>query len=138
MTAATGFQYLLTSAVTLFANGYGTRFLADLTPVQSYSLWGLGGGMNIRFADPLFKTLQQWRIGLNYAYQWWNYDAPDPTVDPNNLRIQLDSILSVTLAVPFDDRTTFTVAGGRFVRSSNIPNYAFENDTVMFGVDWRF
>lgn len=137
-TAVTGFAYQLTSAITLFANGSSTRFEADLTPVQSYQLWGVGGGMAFRFADPLFRTTLPWSIGVSYTQQWWTYDQPDPTTDPNNMRQQLDSILSVVLSVPFDNRTTLTISGGRFLRTSNVPNFAFENDTAMVGVSWRF
>jgi hypothetical protein len=106
--------------------------------VQSYMLWALGGGMAFRFPDPLFRSLQAWSIGLAYTEQWWTYDAPDPTVDPNTIRYQLDSIVSVTLSVPFNDRTTLRLSAGRFARGSSLPNYAFENTTGMFGVSWRF
>jgi hypothetical protein len=54
------------------------------------------------------------------------------------MRYQLDSIVSVTLSVPFDDRTTLRLSAGRFARGSSLPNYAFENTTGMFGVSWRF
>jgi hypothetical protein len=46
--------------------------------------------------------------------------------------------MNLTLAVPFDERTTFSLSGGRFVRSATLPNYAFENNNVMFGISWRF
>jgi tetratricopeptide (TPR) repeat protein len=134
----TTFEYQLTETVSLLGNGTASRFQASLTPVQSYMLWALGGGMAFRFPDPLFRSLQAWTIGLAYAEQWWTYDAPDPTVDPNTMRYQLDSILSVTLSVPFDDRTTLRLSAGRFARGSSLPNYAFENTTGMFGVSWRF
>jgi hypothetical protein len=42
------------------------------------------------------------------------------------------------LAIPFDDRTTFSLTGGRFTRGASLPNYAFENNSLMFGVSWRF
>ena len=45
---------------------------------------------------------------------------------------------SVTLAVPFDERTTLTISGGRFVRNANISNYEFVNNSFLMGVSWRF
>jgi hypothetical protein len=134
----TTFEYQLTEPVSLFANGTLSRFQASMTPVQSYTLWALGGGMAFRFHDPLFNSLQAWSIGLAYTQQWWTYDAPDPTVDPTTIRTQLDSIVSVTLSVPFDARTTFRLSAGRFARGSSLPNYAFENSSAMMGVSWRF
>lgn len=63
---------------------------------------------------------------------------PNATVDPNTSQSQIDTLLSISLAVPLDDRTTLQLSAGRFVRSSALPNYAFENNTAMFGVSWRF
>ncbi len=137
-TGTTYFEFQLSETVSLFGNGTASRYQANLTPTQSYMLWGLGGGMAFRFADPLFRSAQAWTIGFAYTVQWWTYDAPDVVVDPDTMRLQLDSIFSVTLGVPFDNRTTLRLSGGRFARNSNLPNYAFENMTGMFGVSWRF
>ncbi len=134
----TTFEYAINPALALFGTGMGSRFQASLTPAQGYMLWSLGGGMAFRFPDPLFNSLQAWSIGVVYTQQWWNYDAPDPTVDPTTIRTQLDSIVSITLSVPFDDRTTMRLSAGRFARGSNLPNYAFDNTTTMLGVSWRF
>jgi hypothetical protein len=106
--------------------------------VNLYTLWGVGGGFAFRFLDPLLKTGLPWAINLSVSEQWWIYDQPDVVVDPNTMRYQNDTILSLVLTVPFDDRTTFSLTGGRFVRASTVPNYAFENNSFMFGVSWRF
>ena len=137
-TGTTGLQFLLSNLVTLYANGTAQRYETDQTPAQSYVLAGMGGGMIFRFADPFLKTGQAWSINLGLTEQWWNYDAPDVTVDPNTLRYQNDTILNAVLSIPFDDRTTFSVTGGRYIRTSTLPNYAFENNSVMFGVSRRF
>jgi len=134
----TTFQYQLASFVSLIGTGSATRFEADDAAWQSYQLWGAAAGLSVRFADPVFTTGLPWTVALTYTYQWWNYDAPDPTVDPGVMRIQEDSIVSLVLSIPFDDRTTFTVSGGRFVRSASVPNYQFDNNNVMFGIGWRF
>ena len=136
--ATTVFPFDITQIVSLFASGSAQRFQADLASWQSYQLWGLGGGMNFRFLDPVLKTGLPWSVSLTASNQWWHYDAPDPTVDPNTYRDQSDFIVSLTLAVPFDERTTFSLTGGRFVRSATLPNYAFENNNIMAGVSWRF
>ena len=137
-TGTTSFQFALAGNVTLFATGTATRYQTDQTPQQSYSLYGAGGGMSFRFADPALKTGLPWSVTLSVTENWWNYDAPDPQVDPNTFRLQIDTIASVTFAIPFDDRTTFSITGGRFVRQATLANYAFENNSVMFGIGWRF
>lgn len=134
----TTFQYQLTDVITLYGFGNLQRYETQTTPSQNYSLAGLGGGMAFRFADPLFKSDLPWSINLTVNQQWWQYDAPDPIIDPTVTRTQLDTILNIVLSIPFDDRTTFSIAGGRFTRGSNLPNYAFTNNNVMFGVAFRF
>jgi Tetratricopeptide repeat len=136
--ANTTFQYALTEVVSIFANGNLQRYMTDNSPQFSYMLLGAGGGMQFRFADPLFKSQLPWSIALSANLQWWNYDQPDPIIDPSASRQQSDVILNITLSVPFDERTTMVVSGGRFVRSSNIPNYDFVNNSFLMGVSWRF
>jgi hypothetical protein len=70
--------------------------------------------------------------------QWWAYDQPDIVIDPSVNRLQNDTIFNITLAIPFDERTTFTLSAGRFVRGASLPNYEFVNNSVLMGVGWRF
>ncbi|MGQ3301430.1 tetratricopeptide repeat protein [Reyranella sp.] len=136
--ANTTFQYLVNDALMLYANGNLQRYQTDSTPWQNYTLYGAGGGMSFSFADPVFKSELPWSISLFGNMQWWYYDQPDAVVDPSVTRQQTDTVLNITLSVPFDQRTMFTVSGGRFVRSSDIPNYAFTNNSALIGVTWRF
>ncbi len=132
------FQYAVNQAVMLYANGNLQRYQTDSTPWQNYMLYGVGGGMSFSFTDPLFKSELPWSISLFGNVQWWYYDQPDAVVDPTVTRQQIDTILNLTLSIPFDQRTMFTVSGGRFVRSLDIPNYAFTNNSALIGVTWRF
>ncbi len=136
--ASSSFQFQLSPMVSLFAPLGAQRFEAEQVTWQSYRVWSIGGGMTFRFPDPVLKTGQPWSISLSVTEQWWTYDAPDPTVNPTQMRYQNDTIANLVLAIPFDDRTTFSLTGGRFVRNASLPNYAFENNTLMFGVSWRF
>lgn len=136
--ANTILQYQLTPIVSVFGSGSMQRFASDLAPWQSYQLWGIGGGMSFRFVDPILRTGLPWTVSLTVGQQWWHYDEPDVVVDPNTYRNQSDFIGNLTLAVPFDERTTVTFSGGRFARSASVPNYAFDNNTFMLGVSWRF
>jgi tetratricopeptide (TPR) repeat protein len=137
-TANTILQYQLTPIITVFASGSAQRYQTEQAPWQSYQLWGIGGGMSFRFPDPVLKTGLPWTVTVTAGEQWWHYDAPDAIVDPTVYRNQSDFIGTVTLAIPFDERTTFSLSGGRFARSASLPNYAFDNNNVMFGVSWRF
>jgi hypothetical protein len=136
--ANTTFMFNLTEVVQIFANANVQRYMTDNSPQYSYILGGVGGGMQFRFADPLFKSDLPWSIAVSANLQWWGYDQADPVIDPTVTRYQNDVILNITLAVPFDERTTMTISGGRFVRSANIPNYEFINNSFLMGVSWRF
>ena len=136
--ATTTFQYQVNPGVALYGFGNGQRYQTQQTISQNYMLVGLGGGMAFRFADPLFRSDLPWSINLTVNQQWWQYDAPDPIIDPAVTRQQADTILNIVLSIPFDDRTTFSISGGRFTRASNLPNFEFTNNNVMFGVGWRF
>lgn len=138
LSANTVFQHDFGPLLSLFAIGSVQRFYADLAPWQSYSLYGVGGGFTFRFVDPLLRTGLPWTMSLSATEQWWTYDQPDIVVDPGIMRYQNDTILSLVLAVPFDERTTFSLSAGRFVRGATVPNYEFANNSFMFGVNWRF
>ena len=136
--ANTTFQFALTDTVALFGNGNVQRYMTDNAPSYSYILLGVGGGMQFRFRDPLFRSDLPWSISFSANLQWWTYDQPDPVVDPSVTRQQNDTILNITLSIPFDERTTMTVSGGRFVRGASLPNYEFVNNSFLMGVSWRF
>lgn len=137
-TGVTTFQYQATDAVAFFGFGNAQRYQTQQTPSQSYTLGGIGAGMSFRFADPLLNSQFAWTINFTLNQQWWAYDTPDPIIDPGVTRTQSDTILSLMLTVPVDERTNFSLAVGRFNRASNLPNYAFVNNNVMFGVSWQF
>ena len=136
--ANTTFQYRVNELVSLLAIGNAQRYETQHTGWQNYTLLGVGGALVFNFADPLFKSQLPWTISFSASQQWWQYDAPDPTIDPGTVRTQSDTILSILLAIPFDERTTFSISGGRFNRAASLPNYEFTNNSVMFGVSWRF
>ncbi len=136
--AVTTFQYELNPLVAIYGFGNLQRYQTQQTVSQNYLLAGVGGGLAFRFIDPLFKSALPWSVNLTVNKQWWNYDAADPIIDPTVVRQQDDTILNVVLSIPFDDRTTFSLSGGRFNRASNLANYEFSNNNVMFGIGWRF
>jgi tetratricopeptide (TPR) repeat protein len=136
--ATSTFQYQLNPLVSLFAVANAQRYQTQLTPQQNYMLLGTGAGFAFRFPDPLFRSDQPWTISLSANLQWWKYDQPDPIVDPDVIRYQQDTIINLLLAVPFDERTTFSLSLARFNRAASLPNYEFTNNSAMFGVSWRF
>ena len=80
--ANTIFQYKVNELVSLLAIGNAQRYQTQHTVWQNYTLLGVGGGLVFNFADPLFKSELPWTISLSATQQWWQYDAADPTIDP--------------------------------------------------------
>ena len=56
----TTFQFQIAPTIALFGNANIQRYLTDSTPWQNYEVVGTGGGMQFRFADPLFKSDLPW------------------------------------------------------------------------------
>lgn len=136
--ATSTFQYQVNPLVSVFAVTNVQRYQTQQALQQNYVLLGTGAGFAFRFADPLFRSEHPWTISLSANLQWWQYDQPDPIVDPDVIRYQQDTILNLLFAVPFDERTTFSLSLGRFNRAASLSNYEFTNNSVMFGVSWRF
>jgi hypothetical protein len=137
-TSASSFQFQLSNLIALYSSSTLQRYETDQTASQNYWLAGLGGGMVFRFNGPFLNASQPWSINLGVTEQWWSYDAVDVTVSSSTYRYQNDTILNLVLSIPVDDRTTFSVTGGRYIRAASLPNYAFENDSIMFGISRRF
>jgi hypothetical protein len=136
--ANTVFEYQVLQAVTVFAVANGQRYQTKQAPWQSYALYGVGGGVTIRFLDPVLKSGLAWTVTVQATRQWWLYDAVDPVIDPTTIRSQTDTILNLTLSVPVDERTTLSLSGGRLNRVASVPNYEFANNSLMVGASWRF
>jgi hypothetical protein len=137
-TVNTVFPFQLSPMITVFGSGSFQRFQTETTPSQNYSLGGFGAGMSFRFPAPVLDAGLPWVMSIAGSMQWWHYDAPDVTVNPTEFRDQQDLILNLALSIPLDARTIFTLSGGRFARQASLPNYAFINNNLMFGVSWRF
>jgi hypothetical protein len=137
-TGSTNFVYKLSDIVGVFLSGNLQRYQTQKAPWQNYTLEGLGGGFVFSFTDPILRSRFRWTLSLAVTQQFWQFDAPDPTVDPNTFRTQSDTILGIVLGVPLDERTTLSISGGRFNRAATLANYEFVNNDVMVGITWRF
>jgi len=132
------FGFTFSNTVSFYGSGALQRYATEATPTQNYMQISISGGMTVNFPAPAGKEGPPWSINLGVTEQWWDYDVIDSTVDPSMSRHQADTILNGVLSIPLDNRTTFSVTGNRYVRTAAIPNYVFENNSVMFGIGWRF
>ncbi len=136
--AASTFQYQINDLLAVYAIGNAQRYQTRANDVAELHSMGHRGWPGLPHADPVFRSQMAWGINLSVNQQWWTYDAADPIIDPARSALQSDTIINLVLTVPFDERTTFSVSAGRFNRASSLPNYAFTDNSVLFGVSWRF
>ena len=108
------------------------RAVAELQPVRASA-----AAFAFRFPDPVLKTGLPGPSTCQRREQWWTYDAPDPSSIPGQaLSERHDRELSCLRAVRRShDPSAFPAAASC---GSSVPNYAFANNSFMFGVSWRF
>ncbi len=135
--AALDFRVELTRYMTLSLNGAFTRYIAD-SDFQSYTEFGVGGAMQVRFTDPLGINGRIWSATASGSTTQAAYDAPDPTVNPFIARNQFDVNLGFVLLVPLNDHLTLVGQTNYTTRTASLSNYAYDAFTTLVGIGWRF
>jgi hypothetical protein len=135
--AVLDFRVELTRYMTLSLNGAVTRYIAN-ADFESYTEFGVGGAMQVRFADPLGINGRIWSATASASTTQAAYDAADPTVNPLIARSQFDVNLGFVLLVPLDDRLTLVGQANYTQRTASLSNYAYEAFTTLVGIGWRF
>jgi hypothetical protein len=135
--AVLDFSVALTSYMTLSLNGAFTRYIAD-ADFESYTEFGVGGAMQVRFTDPLGFNGRTWTATASGSSVQAAYDAPDPTVNPFIARNQSDINLGFVLLVPLDDRFTLIGQTNYTRRNASLSNYAYDAFTTLVAIGWRF
>jgi len=97
-------------------------------------------GLNLqqRFAAPFAIGGGPWTASLGAAYTWIDYKAPDPSIDPGTTRFDREWRIVASNTVPI---TTdwFVLIQGEYVRNnSTLPNYDYDNASLILGVTRRF
>lgn len=127
----------LTRYMTLSLNGAFTRYIAD-ADFQSYTEFGGGGAMQVRFTDPLGINGRIWSATASASTTQAAYDAADVAVNPFIARSQFDVNLGFVLLVPLDDRLTLVGQANYTNRTASLSNYAYQAFTTLVGIGWRF
>ena len=91
------------------------------------------------FENPLeaFDT-GPWYASASAGLNIRRYDDPDPVIDPNKHRKDVDYTLSLGLAVPIADGLTAVLEGRQQWRQSSIRNFEFNDTSVLTGLSYRF
>jgi tetratricopeptide (TPR) repeat protein len=135
--AVLDFRVALTNYMSLSLNGAFTRYIAEV-PSESYTEFGFGGALQVRFADPLGLNGRIWSATASASTAQAAYDAADITVDPFIARSQFDVNLGFVLLVPLSDSLTLVGQTNYTQRAASLSNYAYEAFTTLVGIGWRF
>jgi tetratricopeptide (TPR) repeat protein len=95
-------------------------------------------GAAVLFPGPLQLTAAPWTLSANVTRALAYYDRPDPTINANVVRDDLDWRANATLAVPLTESLGLIVSGGLFRRESTLQLYAYRNSFASVGASWRF
>ncbi len=127
----------LTPSMTLGLGGNFTRFVASVQ-AQSYTEFGFGTSLEVRFANPLGFNGRNWSAVASASMAQAAYDAPDPNVDPVVLRTQNDLNLGFILTIPLDNSLALIGQANFTQRTASLSTYAYEAFTTLVGIGWRF
>jgi len=95
-------------------------------------------GLTQQFAAPWGLTAGRWSLVGTVGYTGYEYEAPDPSVDPNVTRRDKEWRASLAQVVPVAQSWSLTLQVEYLKTESNIPNYQYENVSVLLAVGYRF
>lgn len=127
----------LTSYMTMSFGANFTKFVAQSLP-QSYTEFGFGTGLEVRFADPLGINGRTWSATASLSMAQAAYAAPDQTINSLVARNQNDVNLGLILTIPLNDSLALIGQANYTQRTASLSTYAYEAFTTLVGIGWRF
>ena len=130
-------QRRLTASLTLVGQ---VAAIADHAKIgaQANTEYDFTLGVTYSYIPPVKLTEASWVSNLAITRAVIPYDSPDPSVDPNNRRVDHDWRLTFVTTVPLADDWAMVGTLGRTLRASSIPNFSYQDNTASIGVSWRF
>jgi len=113
------------------------RGVAD-QPFESYDGYAAEVAFALRFAPPSDSMTHKWTLGPFARFSSIAFDAPNAAVDPSTARKDTTWAVGIGLDAPINAHFGLNAAFTYESTNSNIPNYSFDNWSVMFGPTARF
>jgi hypothetical protein len=130
-------SYALTNALQLGVSGYfsdqGAH--ADFNANDQYSV---AGDISQRYPAPFQITQFPWVADLSVRGTWTNYDLPDPEVDPNTARKDDELLVTLSNTIGLTQDLSLLLQAQYTNHHSNLPNFQFEDESVLIGGTWSF
>lgn len=109
-------------------------------PFYTNSTYAVSGTYNLRYNAPHKLTPYPWETSFFLGRAWSNYAAPDPCCEFLGLGSQLTQRwrFGITQAIPVSPRVAIVLQLERDIVSSNLPIYAYTNNSVLLGPQINF
>ena len=105
---------------------------------QAYdAVWG-EIGFALRFAPPIDTIAQKWTLAPFVRLSNTSFDAPDPSIAPGITRNDHKWQVGAALDAPLTDHLGLSLAATYERVDSSIPNYSYDNWSILFGPTARF
>jgi tetratricopeptide (TPR) repeat protein len=105
---------------------------------EDYQEIGAAIGATYFFADPFGQPDLPWSVSATAQYRNFDFDVPDPTINPNEKRDDDRWDVRLSAGVPVIDRLNAVISTSYTRNNSTIPNREYDNFTVGIGVSYRF
>jgi hypothetical protein len=100
-------------------------------PYESNTEWLAGGAVSLLYDAPFGLTERQWQVRFGGEYIETDFRTPDPLVDPMVTRFDREWRARVTNTVPVTDDLLGTVEVQYQDNQSNLPNFEYDNWSVL-------
>jgi len=98
----------------------------------------IGANVMQRFAAPFSLGTAPWTATLGTAFSWIDYRSPDPAIDPGTTRADREWRISASNVIPLSPDWSVLLQAEYVKNNSNLPNYDYDNASVILGVTRRF
>ena len=99
---------------------------------------GANLGVRIMQRVPALIGRKAWQISVVGEAGIRRYASPDPTIDPDESRNDTDFALALAIGIPLSRDFSLTAQLRQQWRLSNLPNFEFDNTSVMTGIRFAF
>ncbi len=128
---------LLTNRLRGRLGAYGD-FDSARVDYQSNREIGIYGGLDLLYDSPFGWTEDLWEASFTATGVLTNYRAADPSVDPDVIRQDREYRLNFVNSVPIYENVSLINQVEWLDNRSNLPNFRFDNLTVLMGATVDF
>jgi tetratricopeptide (TPR) repeat protein len=130
-------RYLVTPDDVLNAT-FAAKWEGAKDDIYSNNEWLGQVGITKTYDAPFDLGADRWTSSLNLSYALRRYHIEDPTIDPNNRRVDHEKRINFLTAVPVTKDWSIILNAQRTIVESSLLIYTYNNTSVSLGASWRF